>query len=345
MANPIFVPALSAPDAGPDIGAQTSMTLARLDERLRAEHSSLTDTVVITVYLRNAADFAGMNEAYKQAWKGLPSTRTTVVTPPLTKDALVEMSAVAVPAGAERRLVHPTSWMTSPNPYSYALRSGDLLFLSGLISRNGRDNSVVTGDIATQTRTVLDNAKVLLEAAGLSLTHVISGRVFLPDLADFAEMNRIYREYFPDAPPTRATVGASLTGPQYKVEMTFVASAGPRRVVDGEGAKNPNLSAAIVAGNAVFVSGLLPDAGALTADAAAQTRDILRKLDGLLGKAGVTRADVSALLVYVTDEDAGREAVRECRTAFGPKAAITPVKVALAAAGAKVEIMTAASKP
>ncbi len=342
----IYVPAVAAPDAGADITRQTAVTLARLDERLRAEHSSLADAVAVTVYLRNAADFAAMNDAYKAAWRQLPSTRTTVVADPLTKDALVEIAAVAVPSGGERRLVHPTSWVTSPNPYSYGLRSGDTLFLSGLISRNGRDNSVVSGDITAQTRVVLDNARQLLEAAGLSLDHVASARVFLPDLGDFEAMNRVYREYFPAAPPARATVGAALTGPAYKVEMTFVATAGQRRVIDGGGAANPNLSAAITAGDTTYISGLLADAKVVAeGDAAAQTRDVVHRLDALLGKAGLSRGDVRDLLVYVTDEEAGRAAVSECRAAFGARPSITPVRAALAMRNARVEIMTVAARP
>src|SRR6478752_778394 len=131
MPRTVHVPVTSAPDAGPDVGRQTSMTLARLDERLRTERSSLADAAVVTVYLRRASDFAAMNEAYKQVWQALPPTRTTVVADLLTKDALVEMSVVAVEAGGERRLVHPAAWAVSPNPYSYGVRSGDTLFLSG----------------------------------------------------------------------------------------------------------------------------------------------------------------------------------------------------------------------
>src|SRR5436190_2419027 len=107
MPQPLFVPAIAAPDAGPDIAKQTSLTLARLDERLRAERSSLADAAVITVYLRQASDFAAMNDAYRQAWKSLPPTRTTVIAPPMAAGALVEMSAVAVAAGSERRVIHP----------------------------------------------------------------------------------------------------------------------------------------------------------------------------------------------------------------------------------------------
>ena len=48
--------------------------------------------------------------------------------------------------------------MKSPSPYSYGIRSGSTLFLAGLISRNGRDNQVVKGDMATQVKTAMDNA-------------------------------------------------------------------------------------------------------------------------------------------------------------------------------------------
>ena len=99
MPHPIFVSATTAPDAG-DVARQTAAVLARLGERLKAEGSSLADALVITVYLRKAADFAAMNDAYRQAWTTLPPTRTTVVTELVEANALVAMSAVAAAASA-----------------------------------------------------------------------------------------------------------------------------------------------------------------------------------------------------------------------------------------------------
>lgn len=344
MSHFIFVPATAAAEGGDSIARQTALTLARLDERLRAERSSLADGVAVTVYLKRAADFPAMNDEYRRAWKTAPPTRTTVVVDPRTPGALVEMSAVAVPAGGDRRPVHPSSWMASPNPYSYGLRSGDMLFLSGLIARNGKDNTLVPGDVAAQTRAVMENAQALLEAAGLSFPHLVSARVFLPDLKHFAEMNRVYREYVGADRPARATVGASLTSPAYHVEMTFVASSAPRQGIETSAQPNPNLSAAVRAGNGVFVSGMLAEGKALDGDGAVQTRDILRQLDTVLSKAEFSPTDVRELLVYVTDDDAGVAAVVECRTAFGAKVAITPVKAALALAGGRVEIMSYAER-
>ena len=344
MPHLIFIPATAAADTSADLATQTSMALARVDERLRGARSSLADALAITVYLRRAADFPGMNEVYRQAFAAAPPTRTTVATDLLTAGAHLEIAAVGAPGGADRRIVHPPAWMASPNPYSYAIRSGETLFLSGLIARNGKDNSIVTGDVATQTRAVMENARELLDAAGLSFSHLVSARAFLPDLADFAEFNRVYREFVGADRPARATVGANLTASAYKVEITFVASAGTRQAIETAAQPSPNLSAAVKAGNSLYLSGLLPEADVMKEDAAAQTRDILRKLDALLARAGFSRNDVRDLLVYATDAEAARAAEAACRAAFGERVALTSPLVRLAAAGARVEIMTYAER-
>lgn len=344
MPHLIFVPAAHAADTSADIGRQTTLALATLDERLRTHRSSLADSVVITVYLRDAADFAAMNNAYRQAWTGAPPTRTTVVTDLLTPGARVEMSAIAVPSGADRRVVHPPSWMASPNPYSYAIRAGDTLFLSGLIARNGKDNTTVPGDVTVQTRTVMDNAREILEAAGLSLAHLVSARAFLPNLDDFGEFSRVYREYVGAERPARATVGARLTGPAYNVEVTFVASAAPKQVIETSAQTSPNLSAAVKVGPSLFVSGLLADDALLTRDPTTQTRDIVRKLGAILQKAEFTGRDVRELLVYVTDDEARKAAVDVCRESFATPPSISPIAARLASEGGRVEIMAYAER-
>lgn len=344
MSHFVFVPATAAAETGADLARQTTLALARIDERLRAERSSLAEALVITVYLRQASDFAAMNDAYRQVFTGAPPTRTTVITDLLTSGAAVEIAAVAARSGADRRVVHPSSWMTSPNPYSYAIRTGDTLFLSGLIARRGKDNSVVSGDVATQTRVVMENAQELLDAAGLSFPHLVSARAFLPDLKDFAEFNRVYREFVGADRPARATVGASLTAGTYNVEVTFVASAAQRQAFEIAPQPNPNLSAAVKAGPSLYISGLLPEGDALKGDASAQTRDVIRKIDAILAKTGYTKSDVRDLLVYVTDAEAGTAAAAECRRAFGAAPAISPIRVGLALAGARVEIMTYAER-
>ena len=284
-----------------DIGAQTRRIVERMREILAVSGSSLDQVVAVTVYLKSAADFAAMNDAYRTFWTANPPTRTTVIADLVLPDALVEMSMIAVPTGAERVVIHPSGWMPSPNPYTYAIRTGDTLFLSGLVARNGRDNTVVAGDITTQTRTVMENAGELLKAAGMSHASVVSARVYLPDTAVFQQMNEAYRRYFPSAPPARATVKAGLAGSQYNVEITMVASSASREVISDGRAANPNLSAAIRAGQRVYVSGMLGNTPETKGDVAAQTRETLARIRRTLDAAGCTPRDVVDSLVYLTD--------------------------------------------
>ena len=328
-----------------DIAAQTRRVVERMREILAAADSSLEQVVAVTVYLQSASDFAAMNDVYKTFWTANPPTRTTVITGLVLPDALVEMSMVAVPAGAERVVIHPEGWMKSPNPYSYAIRSGDTLFLSGLIARNGRDNSVVAGDVPTQTRTVMDNAGELLKAAGMSHANVVSARVYLPDGSTFQQMNETYRKYFPSDPPARATVIAGLTTNQYSVEITMVASRAPRKAVSDGRAPNPNLSAAISAGQHVYLSGMLGNTPETKGDAAAQTRETLARIGKALEAAGCAPQDVVDALVYLTDMKYYAPMNDEYRKFFGKDfPARATVQSGLVAPDGLVEIMLTAVK-
>jgi aminoacrylate peracid reductase len=326
-----------------DVEAQTRRVLERMREVLTASGSSLDRAVAVTVYLKNASDFARMNEAYTAFWAADPPTRTTVIADLVLPEALVEMSLIAVPNGAERTVIHPSGWMSSPNPYSYAIRSGETLFLSGLVSRNGRDNSVVQGDIRQQTKVVLDNAGELLKAAGLTHGNVVSARVYLPDGSTFQQMNEVYRGYFPSAPPARATVRAGLAGSQYNVEITMIASSARKQVIGDGRPANPNLSAGIRAGNTIYLSGMLGNTEGNTGDAGAQTRETLARIRRTLEAAGTTPRDVVDSLVYLTDV-ASFAAMNEAYRPFFDKEfpARTTVQSGLFAPDGLVEIMMTA---
>lgn len=326
-----------------DVAAQTRRVLDRIQQTLKASGSSLEQVLTITVYLRSAADFQAMNDAYRTYWPKDPPTRTTVVSNLVLPDALVEMTAVAAPAGAERVVIHPAAWTKSPNPYSYAIRSGDTLFMSGIVSRNGRDNSVVGGDIVAQTTTVLDNAREILAAAGMTFANVVSARIFLPDGAGFQQMNETYRKYFTSAPPARATVIAGLTSPQYVVEITLIASSSPKEVINDGRAVSPNLSTAIRAGTRVYLSGMLGNNDTNKDDAGAQTKETLARMKSALGAAGLTPADVVETLVYLTNlQDFG--SMNDAYRPFFEKdfPARTTVGVGLLVPGGVVEIMSVA---
>jgi reactive intermediate/imine deaminase len=325
--------------AGGDVAAQTKHILERMRGLLDAAGSSLDAAVAVTVYLKSASDFQTMNEVYKTFWPKDPPARTTVITN-LLLNADVEISMVAAKKGATRTVIHPESWAKSPNPYSYGIRTGDTVFFSGLVPRNGRDNSTVAGDIRVQTKAVMDNAGELLQAAGLDYSNVVSARVYLPDATDFQQMNEVYRSYFTAAPPpARATVKAGLAGSQFKVEMTFVASSSPREAIS----PGQNLSAAIKSGNRLYLSGVLGNTPENAGDAAAQTHEVMAKIRKTLESAGYTPADVVESLVYLTDLTHFPQMNTGYRDFFGRDfPARATVGVGLISPGGVVEIMMTA---
>ena len=108
-------------------------------------------------------------------------------------------------------------------PYSPAIRAGDLLFISGQIPIDPATGHLVSGDIAAQTRRVLDNVGALLKAAGLSFGHVVRTTIFLADLGDFAAVNSVYGTYFTEPFPARATVQVSKLPKDARVEIDAIA--------------------------------------------------------------------------------------------------------------------------
>jgi 2-iminobutanoate/2-iminopropanoate deaminase len=340
----IRIGAVSAPDLTGDISAQTRGVLERARGLLSRAGSSLDRAMAITVFLRSASDFQAMNAVYASFWPRDYPTRTTVVTEPSATGSRLEMSFIAAGPGTHREIVHPSNWMKSPSPYSYAIRSGDTVFLSGLVARNGRDNSSVNGDAATQTRVILDNAGELLQAAGLSHAHIASSRVYLTDTGSFQAMNGAYAAYFPVDPPARATVVSALAGPQYSVEMTVTASSGQRRSL-GTVANLP-LSSGIVANRTIYLSGMLGFDDSNTHDAAAQTRATLSKLGRALNDGGALPSHVVESTVYVTDARLLPDVSREYAAFFGSNSpARTDVVCGLVAPGGLVEIMLTAQLP
>ncbi len=284
---------------GPDVGSQTQRILDRLREILDAAGSSLSQTVSVSVFLKNPADFEALNAAYREYFRESPPARTTVVTD-LLNGALVEISAIAVLNGAAREVLIPDGWMKSPRPYSYIVRTDDLVFFSGLISRRGADDTFVPGTVGQQTKTILDNASTLLKTAGVSVEQVVQSRVFITDVAEFAGMNDAYRTYFTQAPPARATAVARLTGNDYLVEITLVATRGKKEVIGPPSTTVP-LSSAVRAGNRVFLSGVLGNTDANVNDASGQTKEVMTRINRTLTQAGLSFADVADSTVYMTD--------------------------------------------
>ena len=109
-------------------------------------------------------------------------------------------------------------------PYSQAIRSGSLLFLSGQIPIDPATGNLVDGDITAQTHRVLQNLGEVLAAAGASFDHVVRTTIYLADMNDFGTVNEIYGTYFSQPAPARATVQAARLPRDARVEIDCIAS-------------------------------------------------------------------------------------------------------------------------
>ncbi|MGE5604740.1 MAG: RidA family protein [Bacteroidota bacterium] len=109
-------------------------------------------------------------------------------------------------------------------PISQAVRAGELIFVSGQVPVDPDTNEFVNGDITCQTKIVLERIERILEAAGSSLKDVVKVTVFLTNINDFAEMNQVFKEYFPVDPPARSCFEIKLAI-DAKVEIEAIAYA------------------------------------------------------------------------------------------------------------------------
>lgn len=110
-------------------------------------------------------------------------------------------------------------------PYSQAIRSGALVFLSGQIPLDPATGQMVDGDVAAQTRQVMSNLGAVLEAAGCSFDDVVRCTIYLADLGDFAVVNEIYGSHFAAPAPARATVQVARLPRDARVEIDAIAQA------------------------------------------------------------------------------------------------------------------------
>ncbi|MBZ5563890.1 MAG: Rid family detoxifying hydrolase [Acidobacteriia bacterium] len=120
-----------------------------------------------------------------------------------------------------RKVIRSADSPRPRGPYSPAIVADGFVFVAGQGPVNPRTDELELGDIRAETRRTLENVRAILDAAGSSLREVVRVGVFLSDMKDFDAMNEVYREFFPEDPPARTTVGAQL--PKIKVEIDCIA--------------------------------------------------------------------------------------------------------------------------
>ncbi len=282
------------------IDAQAKKALENVGAVLKAEGMDYKDVVLVNVYLADARDFDAMNKVYREVFANNPPVRATTQADLMLRDGVIEISAIAARPNLPRKYLNPQGWSTNPLPYSKGIAVGDYIFIAGLVSQNPQSGAAVEGDAKVQTKQILDNMKTLVESGGFKMSDLVWSRVWLTDPRDFQMMNDVYRTYFPETPPTRATTRAGLTTPVYKVEIMTWGMKGEKQRL-GTAAGTTPLSQAIKVGNYIFVSGLTGGGAQVRGDIKGQASMILTSIQTLLKSGGVDFPNVVEAQVWITD--------------------------------------------
>src|SRR5215472_16865654 len=149
---------------------------------------------------------------------------------------------------------------------SPAIRAGGLIFCSGMVAINPETGEREHGTVTSEARRIFENLKLLLESTGSSLDRIVQVHAMIYDRIEYAVLNRLYRQYVPNAPPARTVMSVQIEA-GFKVMLDVIAAAEtrqpaamiyPRQVIEPGGWRRPGqpLSPAIRAGEFVFLSGM-----------------------------------------------------------------------------------------
>lgn len=124
-------------------------------------------------------------------------------------------------------MITPISTEQAPaaiGPYSQAIHAGGMVFVSGQLPIDPATGAFAEGGIKELTRQSLSNMQAILSKAGLTMAHVVKTTVFLADMADFAEMNEVYAEFFKAPFPARSAVAVKTLPKGARVEIECIAA-------------------------------------------------------------------------------------------------------------------------
>ena len=199
--------------------------------------------------------------------------------------------------------VVPKSGPPPVGPYTPGVFAGDYLYVSGQGAK-AADGSLPPA-FEGQVRQTLENLKAVVEAAGLTMEHIVYTQVYLEDMANCAEMNRVYRTYFPKAPPARATLGvAKLPGTPVEINAVAVRDLTDKKAlsVPGFDPEEP-ASAGMLTKDRLYISGMRgvnTATRAVPQDHAQQVALALDGMEAVLKAAGLTMGHVVFVNPYLT---------------------------------------------
>jgi len=123
----------------------------------------------------------------------------------------------------DRKVISSEKAPKAIGPYSVAIRAGMFVFTAGQGGLEPHSGNIVPGGIEAETRQALTNILNVLADSGSGMDAVVKTTVFLTDMAEFAKMNAVYAEFFPENPPARSTVQVAALPKDGRVEIEAVA--------------------------------------------------------------------------------------------------------------------------
>ena len=187
-----------------------------------------------------------------------------------------------------------------------AIDAGDYVYVSG--QGPLRPDGSITPQFGDQVRQCLDNTKNVVQAAGLTMDHVVYVHVYLRNVEHYAELDNVFAEYFPKDPPARAVLGVARLPHDAEIQITAVAVhdlRGKQAVAEPNSPPTKGYSAGILTYDRFFVStmqGSDPSTGAVPDEPAAQVNRALDRMKSVLQSARLTMAHMVFVNPYLTSQ-------------------------------------------
>jgi enamine deaminase RidA (YjgF/YER057c/UK114 family) len=251
--------------------------------------------------------------------------------------------ATVLTAQERVRAVTPAHSASSGNRFlSPGVDTGDYLYISGQGPR--RADGTIPSAPNAQFRQALDNIKVVVESAGLTLDNVVYVQVYLTDIGSYSEMNRVFAEYFPRTPPARAVLGVyGLPDPLVQINAVAVRNLDGRKAVyPANFSKDESASPGILTHDRLFISGMAgidPVTGKVPDDPAAQVDLALDGMQAVVKAAGLEMSHVVFVNPYLTSQIPSRVMNERYakRFEFGNTPGRATIEVSSLPGGARIE--------
>jgi len=254
------------------------------------------------------------------------------------------MAVVLAPAGVAQA---PFRSVAPPNSQlsrflSPAVDAGDYLYISG--QGPHRPDGSLPAAYRDQVRQALDNVKAIVEAAGLTMQHVVYTQVYLDRISQYQEMDRVFAEYFGNTPPARAALGvARVPDPPIQVSAVAIRDLSEKRAIyPANSAPRQSVPPGILTRDRLFLSampGSDPETGKVPDDTAAQVDLALDRMQAVLKAAGLDFGNMVFVNPYLTSEMPARVMNQHyaARFEFGNTPARATIDVSSLPGGAHIE--------